>query len=61
MALTEKEKRQYKEWIKNESGYRDKRGRWEPGVTIGEITRDSGNSNERENIDISVEITREEK
>ena len=61
MALTEKEKRQYKEWINKESGYRDKKGRWEQGVTIGQITRDSGNSDARENIEISKEITREEK
>ena len=61
MALNEKEKKQYKEWIRKESGYRDKKGRWERGVTIGEITRDSGVSDARENIEISKEITNEEK
>jgi hypothetical protein len=61
MALNEKEKRQYKEWIKKESGYKDKKGRWQKGVTIGDIRRDSGHSNDRETVDISNEITKEEK
>jgi hypothetical protein len=61
MGLNEKERRQYKEWIKKESGYRDKKGRWEKGVTIGDMRRDSGHSNDRETVDINVEITKEEK
>ena len=59
MGLNKKERKQFKEWIHKESKYRDKKGRWERGVTISQIRRDSGNSNDRENIEISQEITRE--
>ena len=61
MSITEKERKQLKEWVKHESGYRDKKGRWESGVTIGQMINDSGHSNSKEMVDTSVEITREEK
>lgn len=59
MALNEKERSQFKEWIHKESPYKDKRGKFEKQITIGDIARDSGHSNRREVIDISNEITRE--
>lgn len=61
MVLDNKERKQFKEWIKHESRYRDKKGRWEEGVTIGNIIRDSGHSNSREVVDVQTELTREEK
>jgi hypothetical protein len=61
MSLNEKEKKQLKEWVHHESGYKDKKGRFEKGVTIGNIIRDSGHSNDREVVDVSVEITQEKK
>jgi len=58
--ITEKEKKQLKEWIKNESPFRNKKhDKYEPGLTIGDIARESGHSDRKEVIDISNEMVNE--
>jgi len=54
MKLNQKER---KELIKElHHQYKDKKGRWHKGVTLGDIAGDMGHSDRKEIADVSTEI-----
>ena len=58
MGLNDRERR---ELIKEMNHtYKDKKGRFEKGVTLGDISRDMGHSDTREIMDVNRQIVNEE-